>query len=269
MGWKDEELDKVYTQDWVQPCEPTGDESDPDRDIKGKYHFFHWEEGGRWEAGIDEPPRKWGPRDRQIVVGSYWAFKIRDIVEFKMPSMHDNELLQKRQKIIDDLFEMALALQDKKELGQRLTKRELDAKAFEKVHRAESERLAELRRILEELRKDIASGAKNAEAAEAIEGLFRRYEKVLEEKVEIESRRGVRLSKEIEYLKFRCAEYDMATELDQRIEKVQKKTAESEQWRKMLPLLPLKKPEQRKRMNLPREGLPPSRPRPTMGAPGA
>jgi hypothetical protein len=63
---------------------------------------------------------------------------------------------------------------------------------------------------------------------------------------------GDRIKKELEYLKFRCAEYDMIREGEQEVEEIQKGTDKEDQWKKMLPLLPLKKPEEKKQLYKPK-----------------
>jgi hypothetical protein len=84
LNWKDEDLHRVYYDEWVQKCDPEGrDSSGAIDDTKEPYSF--WETfcpGGMWEDGILKPPRKAGYRDGEIEAGDYWCFKISEIAKF-------------------------------------------------------------------------------------------------------------------------------------------------------------------------------------------
>ena len=248
LKWPDKYLHRVYSNEYVQACEPKGD------DTKPNYNFFNFEEGGKWEDGVFNPPKKIGLRDLQVDTDTYWGFKIKEVVVYQKPELGDNELLKRRKKMIDVLFEEAMALDDKKQLLDKLNKLEQTAKQIGKSKLNEEKKLKEFEKVLEQLKEKVDKNAVDKDAAISIEGWFQFVLKSLEQSKNIKEGMEERVVKEIQYLKFRCAEYDLYHEKDQRVEKIQKGTPEEDQWKKMLPLLPLKKPEQKKQLFKPYPG---------------
>ena len=249
LKWPDKYLHRVYFNEYVQACEPGSD------DTKAEYNFFDFEEGGKWEDGINKPPKEARARDKQVEPDSYWGFKIMEIVVYQKPGMDDDELLKKRKKMMDFLFEKALALNDKKELLDKLQKLEQNAKAIENSKMSEEQKLEEFNKLLDELKENVGKHSVDKEVADAIEGWFRYAQRSLKKSVKIKGRMGKRVDKEIKYLKFRSAEYDLIHEKDQEVKKIQKGTPEEDQWKKMLPLLPLKKPEEKKKLFIPQPSI--------------
>ena len=153
------------------------------------------------------------------------------------------------------LFEKALALNDKKELLDKLQKLEQNAKAIMNSKMSEEQKLAELDKLLTELKGNVSKHAIGKDEADAIESWYQLIQNALKESVIIKDRMGKRVDKEIKYLKFRSAEYDLMHDKDQQVKKVQKGTPEEDQWKKMLPLLPLKKPEEKKKLFIPHPSM--------------
>jgi hypothetical protein len=249
LKWPDKHLHRVYFNEYVQACEPGSD------DTKAEYNFFDFEEGGKWEDGISKSPKEAKARDKQVEVDSYWGFKIKEIVVYQKPGMDDDEILKKRKKMLDVLFEKALALNDKKELLDKLKKLEQNLKAIMNSKMSEEQKLAEFDKLLAELKENVSKHAVDKDVADAIESWYRSAQKLLDESVKIKDRMGKRVAKEIKYLKFRSAEYDLMHDKDQQVKKVQKGTPEEDQWKKMLPLLPLKKPAEKKKLFTPRPSI--------------
>ncbi len=242
LNWPDKHLHRVYFNEYVQACKPGPD------DTKADYKFFDFDEGGAWEDGIDKPPKEPGARDLQVEVDSYWGFKIIEVVIYQKPDIGEDELLKRRKKLIDFSFEKALASAQKKELLEDLEKLEKAVEKLDKSKLNEEQKLKEFQKFLEELNEKIKNKAVDEDVAGIIQGWFRYAEKALNESIEIKGRMGDRIKKELEYLKFRCAEYDMIREGEQEVKEVQKGTDKEDQWKKMLPLLPLKKPEEKKQL---------------------
>jgi hypothetical protein len=226
--WPDKDLHRVYSDEWVQKCDPV----DVKHDTEPKYTFWKvFSPGGRWEDGVDAPPKEAKLRDKEIDVDSYWCFKIRETAEFTKPGMDSSELLTKRKKMFDMLFREALTLGQKKTLLDKLAKLEKAAKGFANAKLNEERKRGELRKLLEDLKQAVKVDASKTEAAAEIEGWFKSALRSLDKSVQIKESMERRVLKEIKYVKFRCAEYDSVHEGDQRVESVQKGTAEEHQWK--------------------------------------
>jgi len=249
LNWPDKYLHRVYFNEYVQACEPGSD------DTKAEYNFFDFEEGGKWEDGINNPPKEAKARDRQVEIDSYWGFKLEEIVIFQKPELGEDELLQRRKKMIDLMFEEALALDDKKQLLNELNQLEQAMKKIANSILNEEQKMAEFYKLLEQLKEKVNKHAVGPDVADAIEGWFRFAEKSLRQSIDTKGSMEGRIDKEIKYLKFRCAEYDLIHDKDQEVERIQKGTPEENQWEKMLPLLPLKKPEDKKELFAPRPSI--------------
>lgn len=231
LKWPRRELHRVYSDEWVQKCEPV----DPNRDTEPKYTFWEvFAPGGMWEKGVAQPSREPKPgelRDRHVEIGSYWCFKIREVAEFKLPEM-DTELLKRRKKLFDLLFEQALAKDDKKELLGRLSKLEQTAKAIGKSLKNETAKREELKKLLEQVRQELKRKSAKKDVGQALEAWFQFALRSLDKSVGYKESMEGRVVKEIDYLKFRCAEYDTLHESDQQVKRVQKGTSEEPQWKK-------------------------------------
>jgi hypothetical protein len=227
LKWPDEHLHRVYFDEWVQKCEPGAD------DTKADYTFWKtFEPGGRWEDGISKPPKDAKFRDKAVEVDSYWCFKTKEVVEYQEPDMDEyDEVIKRRKKMFDMLFEEAMTLKQKKMLLDKLNELENTAKNWGEKILNEEKKLEEYQKSLEDLRNELKNNAADAkgEVAEAIE---RWYIQNLEKSLKIKEDMEGRIIKEIDYLKFRCAEYDMIHEQDQEIVKIQKGTPEEDQWKK-------------------------------------
>lgn len=249
--WPSRELHRVYSDEWVQKCKP----ADPTRDTEPKYTFWDvYQPGGRWEKGISETPRDARPgevRDADIEIGSYWCFKIKEVAKFMLPEM-DTELLKRRKKLFDALFEQAMGAREKKRLLERLNELEKTAKAVGQSIGNEEKKREELKKLLEDLRQEVKKNAAKKEIAGMIEDWYRFAMRSLDKSLGGKESMEERVLKEIDYLKFRGAQYDAHHESDQKVKKIQKGTAEEHQWKKT-PLPPPKAPFHR---TLPPPSLP-------------
>jgi hypothetical protein len=226
LNWKDEDLHRVYYDEWVQKCEPGSD------DTKAEYTFWEtFEPGGKYEDGIFEPPKEAGYRDKEIDVDSYWCFKLSEIAEFTMPDMEDNEILKKRKRIFDNLFQEAFTLEKKKMLLDKLNEFEETAKEINRIQLKEAEWYEKNAKLLQDLKEEIQKNAFD-ERRVFVDSLLEPFVKGLKEKMAFDENKERIVIKEIEYFKFRCAQYDMIHEKDQEVTKIQKGTDEEDQWKK-------------------------------------
>jgi len=252
LNWPDKDLHRVYFNEYVQACEPGSD------DTKADYHFFDFEEGGKWEDGINNSPKTAKARDHQVEIDSYWGFKLAEIVVYQKPELDDDEILQRRKKLMDSLLLKALAMDDKNQLLNELNKLEQDVENIDNLIRHEEQKLAEHCKILEQLKETVKKYSRDPDVALAGERLYQLQEETIKGNINSKGRLGSLVKQEIKYLKFRCAEYDLIHDSDQQVEKIQKGTSEENQWEKMLPLLPLKKPEDKIKLFSPKPGIGPS-----------
>jgi hypothetical protein len=229
--WPPSEWHRVYSEEWVQKCEP----KDPAHDTEPDYHFWQtYSPGGRWEKGIYKPPRDAQPgelRDTGLEIDEYWCFKLEEVAQFRLPNM-DTEQLKRIEKLLNALFEQAMAADEKKRLLERLNKAEKTVKAVGQAIKNEDQKREELKKLLEDLKKEVQKNASKKEVAEIIESWFRFGLRSLDESVKYKESMEERVLKEIEFLKFRCAEYDVYHEGEQKVEKIQKGTPEEDQWKK-------------------------------------
>ncbi len=141
------------------------------------------------------------------------------------------------------------------ELLDKIQKLEQNAKAIMNSKMSEEQKLAEFDKLLAELKENVSKHAVGKDEADAIESWYRLAQMALKESVSIKDRMRKRVDKEIKYLKFRSAEYDLMHDKDQQVKKVQKGTPEEDQWKKRLPLLPLKKPAEKKKLFTPHPSI--------------
>lgn len=229
--WPPKEWHRVYSEEWVQKCDP----KDPAHDTEPKYHLWQtYSPGGRWEKGIYKPPRDAKPgelRDTGVEADEYWCFKAEEVAQFKLPEM-DTELLKKKERLLNALFEQAMAADEKKRLLDRLNHAEKTAKAATQVIKNEEQRREEYKKLLEDLKQEVQKNAAMKETYEAAEAWYQQVLSALDESLKYQRNIEERVLKEIAFLKFRCAEYDVYHEGEQKVEKIQKGTPEEHQWKK-------------------------------------
>jgi hypothetical protein len=239
LKWPIQHLHRVYRNEDVQACEPGKDDAGQVDDTLPRYNFFDFEEGGKWEDGVtvSDPPKPAKARDLQVEIDSYWGFKLKEVVVYQKPDLSGDEVLQRRKKMFDFLFEEALALDAKKAMLDELDRLERAAKAIGNSIASEEQKQQELKKLLEELKEKISKKVVDGETAEAIDGWYRFIEHALEETLRYKGHQEERIVKEIQYLKFRNAEYDYIHEGEQSVKKVQKGTPEEDQWKNMPPVI--------------------------------
>jgi hypothetical protein len=153
-----------------------------------------------------------------------------------------------------------MGAQEKKRLLDRLNQAEKTAKAVGQAIGNDEQKREKYKKLLDDVRQEMKKNAAREDLA-ALEAWYELAWRSLDESLGYKENMEGRVLKEIDFLKFRCAEYDTYHESDQKVKEIQKGTPEEHQWKKT-PLPPPKAPFHRP---LP----PPSLPSPAgTGGPG-
>jgi hypothetical protein len=134
--------------------------------------------------------------------------------------------------MFDRFFYLALKQKDKSLLLDELNQKEKAAKAYAKAKLKDEEAYEKYAKLLQDLKERVIRATEDQELADAEEFLYEfQLEALDEQKSRIERMENL-VVREIEYLKFRCAQYDNKHEKDQEVVKIQKGTPEEDQWKK-------------------------------------